>query len=110
MTKRVAITGSSGLIGGALRRHLAERGDSVVRLVRHRVAGPDEVEWDPQRGRLDDSALDGIDAVVNLAGVGIGDRRWNPEHKRQVERSRTDATGTLVQALVALLERSGQRV
>src|SRR4051812_464765 len=100
MTKRVAVTGSSGLIGGALRRHLAERGDEVVRLVRHAPTAPDEAEWDPARGRIDEAVLDGVDAVVNLAGVGIGDRRWSAEHKRDVERSRSDATGTVVQALL----------
>ncbi len=110
MTKRVAVTGSSGLIGGALRRALTERGDEVVRLVRHSPSAPDEIEWDPARGRLDEAALDGVDAVVNLAGVGIGDRRWNAEHKREVERSRTDATGTVVQALVAHLQRTGESI
>ncbi|WP_020145423.1 TIGR01777 family oxidoreductase [Terracoccus sp. 273MFTsu3.1] len=110
MTKRVAVTGSSGLIGGALRRALAERGDEVVRLVRHAPSAPDEVQWDPSRGRLADGALDGVDAVVNLAGVGIGDRRWNAEHKREVERSRTDATGTVAQALVAHRDRTGETV
>jgi uncharacterized protein (TIGR01777 family) len=110
MTKRVAITGSSGLIGGALRRHLTERGDTVVRIVRRTATGPDELEWDPARGRLDVDAFDGLDAVVNLAGAGIGDRRWNAERKRQVERTRTDATGTVAQALVAHLERTRQRV
>ena len=108
MTKRVAVTGSSGLIGGALRRALAERGDEVIRLVRHSPAAPDEVQWDPARGRLDQGTLDGVDAVVNLAGVGIGDRRWNAEHKREVERSRTDATGTVAQALVAHRDRTGE--
>lgn len=101
MTKRVAITGSSGLIGGALRRSLLERGDTVVRLVRRRPSSADELQWDPATGRLDPSSLEGVDAVVNLAGVGIGDRRWNDEHKRAVERSRTDATGTVAKALVA---------
>jgi len=110
LTKRVAVTGSSGLIGGALRRALTERGDEVVRLVRHSPSAPDEIEWDPARGRLDEAALDGVDAVVNLAGVGIGDRRWNAEHKREVERSRTDATGTVVQALVAHLQRTGESI
>jgi len=110
MTKRVAITGSSGLIGGALRRHLVGRGDSVVRLVRHEPAGADEVRWDPRRGRVDDAALEGVDAVVNLAGVGIGDRRWNSEHKREVERTRTDATGTVAQSLVRHRERTGRSV
>jgi uncharacterized protein (TIGR01777 family) len=110
MTKRVAVTGSSGLIGGALRRALAERGDEVVRLVRHATSAADEVQWDPSRGRIDERALDGVDAVVNLAGVGIGDRRWNPEHKREVERSRTDATGTVAQALVAHRDRTGEAI
>ncbi|NUO33630.1 MAG: TIGR01777 family protein [Dermatophilaceae bacterium] len=110
MTRRVAVTGSSGLIGGALRRHLEARGDEVVRLVRRPPRAPEEVEWDPAAGRLDDTALDGIDAVVNLAGVGIGDRRWNAEHKRDVERSRTDATGTIARALVAHQERTGRAI
>ncbi|WP_323098737.1 TIGR01777 family oxidoreductase [Intrasporangium sp. YIM S08009] len=99
MTKRVAITGSSGLIGGALRRHLEARGDEVVRLVRRDPSGPGEVRWDPSRGELDPVALEGVDAVVNLAGVGIGDKRWDAAYKREVERSRTDATGTVAQAL-----------
>lgn len=59
MTKRVAVTGSSGLIGGALRRALAERGDDVVRLVRHAPSAPDEVEWDPSRGRLEEGRSTG---------------------------------------------------
>src|SRR3954451_23842752 len=108
MTKRVAVTGSSGLIGGALRRHLGERGDEVVRLVRHGPTAPDEVEWDPTRGRIGEGVLDGVDAVVNLAGVGIGDRRWSAEHKREVERSRTDAPGTVAAALVARRNRPGE--
>lgn len=110
MTRRVAVTGSSGLIGGALRRHLEARGDEVVRLVRRPPTAPDEVEWNPAAGRLDETALDGLDAVVNLAGVGIGDRRWNVEHKRDVERSRTDATGTIARALVAHQERTGRSI
>jgi uncharacterized protein (TIGR01777 family) len=108
MSKRVAITGSSVLIGDALRRHLTDRGDSVLRVVRRDASTPDEVAWAPQWGRLDESALDGVDVVVNLAGVGIGDRRWTPEHKREVERSRTDATATIAHALVAHRARTGR--
>lgn len=110
MGKRVAVTGSSGLIGGALRRHLSDRGDTVLRIVRRAPEGPDEIRWDPSRAELDPSALEGVDAVVNLAGVGIGDKRWNAEHKREVERSRTDATGTVAQALVQVAEQSGRRI
>jgi NAD dependent epimerase/dehydratase family enzyme len=73
MGKRVAVTGSSGLIGGALRRHLTDRGDTVLRIVRRAPQGSDEVQWDPSRGQLDAAALEDVDAVVNLAGVGIGD-------------------------------------
>jgi uncharacterized protein (TIGR01777 family) len=110
MVKRVAVTGSSGLIGGALRRHLTERGDSVLRLVRRAPQGPDELRWDPSRGELDESVLSEVDAVVNLAGVGIGDKRWNAEHKREVERSRTDATATVAQALVRVNEQTGRSI
>jgi uncharacterized protein (TIGR01777 family) len=105
MTKRVAITGSSGLIGGALRRRLEARGDEVVRLVRRDPSGPGEVRWDPAHGDLDPAALEGVDAVVNLAGVGIGDKRWDAAHKRAVERSRTDATWTVAQALAQVRAR-----
>ncbi len=110
MTKRVAITGSSGLIGGALRRELTDRGDSVLRVVRRDPSGPDEVRWDPERGHLDESAFEGVDAIVNLAGVGIGDRRWTSEHKRDVERSRTSATSTVARAAVAHHARTGRTI
>ncbi|MGO4598847.1 TIGR01777 family oxidoreductase [Terrabacter sp. 2RAF25] len=110
MTRRVAVTGSSGLIGGALRRHLEARGDEVLRLMRRPPNGPGEVEWDPPNGRLDEASLEGVDAVVNLAGVGIGDRRWNDEHKRAIGQSRTDATGTVARALVAHRERTGRSI
>ena len=110
MVKRVAVTGSSGLIGGALRRHLTQRGDTVLRVVRREPQGPDELQWDPSRGELDPAALVDVDAVVNLAGVGIGDKRWDAEHKREVERSRTDATGTVAQALVQVKEQTGRSI
>lgn len=110
MAKRVAVTGSNGLIGGALCRHLTERGDSVVRLVRRVPSAPDEKQWDPAAGTLDPSVLEGVDAVVNLAGAGIGDKRWTDEHKRQVERSRTDATGTVAKALARHHDLTGRRI
>lgn len=110
MTKRVAITGSSGLIGSALRRALTDRGDRVVRVVRRAPSSPDEVEWDPSAGTIDATALDDVDAVVNLAGVGIGDERWDDEHKHAVEQSRLDATWTISRALVDVHERTGRKV
>ena len=110
MGKRVAVTGSSGLIGGALCRHLTERGDTVLRVVRREPTMPDEVRWDPSRGELDPAAVQDVDAVVNLAGVGIGDKRWNAEHKREVERSRTDATGTVARALASVKKQTGREI
>lgn len=110
MTKRVAIAGSSGLIGGALRRHLRVRGDEVVRLVRRPARAPDEVTWDPAIGHLPQAELEQVDAVVNLAGVGIGDRRWSTAHKHAVEQSRLDATGTIARGLATVHERTGRRI
>lgn len=110
MTKRVAIAGASGLIGGALGRHLAERGDDVVQLVRRQPDRSDEAPWDPQSGRLDPTVLAGVDAIVNLAGVGIGDKRWSADYKRLVLSSRLDATRTIVRAIAAERHRSGRNV
>ncbi|YAL84417.1 TIGR01777 family oxidoreductase [Dermacoccaceae bacterium W4C1] len=99
MTQRVAITGSSGLIGGALSSFLTERGDTVLRLVRREPSDPLEVRWDPAAGELDPAALEGVDAVVNLAGAGIGDKRWSDEYKQTLLRSRVDSTTTIATAL-----------
>jgi uncharacterized protein (TIGR01777 family) len=101
---RVAVSGSSGLIGTALCRALVGRGDEVVRLVR-RPPGPGEAAWDPAAGRVDEGALAGTDAVVNLAGAGIGDRRWTPGRRRELVASRVDATSVLARALAAAGER-----
>jgi uncharacterized protein (TIGR01777 family) len=110
MTKRVAIAGSSGLVGGALRRHLLDRGDEVVRLVRGRPQAPDERSWTPAAGDLPLPALDGVDAVVNLAGAGIGDRRWNRHHKWVIESSRVEATRTIAHALAKIATRTDRQV
>jgi uncharacterized protein len=99
---RVAITGASGLIGTALVDHLTSGGHDVVRLVRRPARGADEVSWDPVNGVLDPGALDGVDAAVNLAGAGVGDRRWTPAYKQLIRSSRLDATRTLVTALSAM--------
>lgn len=98
---RIAVTGSSGLIGTALVEALRERGDEVVRLVRAAPRGPGEVRWDPSSRHLDPAVLDGVDGVVNLAGAGVGDRRWSPSWKREVLTSRTDATHAVATAVAA---------
>ncbi|MCT9930061.1 TIGR01777 family oxidoreductase [Planotetraspora sp. A-T 1434] len=98
----IVVTGSSGLLGSALVRALRADGDQVLRLVRREPAGPDEAFWDPARGVLDPAVLEGVDAVVHLAGAGIGDRRWTESYKRELVDSRVNSTRTLAEALAAL--------
>ena len=95
----VALTGSSGLIGSALVDALRERGDGVLRLVRRPARSSDEVQWDPSSRYLDPVVLDGVDAVVNLAGAGVGDHRWTPSYKREILTSRTDSTHAVATAI-----------
>ena len=99
---RVLVSGSSGLIGSALVTRLRAEGHDVVRLVRRAPQGPDEVRWDPTAGTLDAADLQGIDAAVHLAGEGIGEKRWSPEQKQKIRRSRIDGTRLLAEALAAL--------
>ena len=97
--QRVAIAGSSGLIGSALSSALRQRGDKVVALVRRPPEGEHERQWDPDAGDLDPAHLADIDVVVNLAGAGVGDKRWTPEYKREVLTSRTTTTGLIARRL-----------
>lgn len=97
----VAITGSSGLIGTALTKALTDGGHRVARVVRHQPSGPDEIGWDIGAGRLEPEALRGVDAVVHLAGEGIGERRWTPEQKRRIRDSRTEGTRLIAEAIAA---------
>ena len=101
---KVAIVGSNGLIGRALGRALVDRGDSVVALSRggsSGIAGALDMRWDPAEGPPPAAALEGGDAVVNLAGVPIGGRRWTAERKREIRESRTLTTRALVDAMTA---------
>lgn len=98
---RVVLTGSSGLIGRALAEALERRGDEVVRLVRREPRHPGEHRWDPRGGALDAEALLGADAVVHLAGAGIGDRRWTAARKAEIRDSRLLGTALLAQAIAA---------
>ncbi|MEU9879589.1 TIGR01777 family oxidoreductase [Streptomyces phaeochromogenes] len=101
-TSRIAVAGASGLIGSALVRSLTADGHEVVRLVRRTPRAKDEVEWDPERQYVDAAGLVGCDAVVNLAGAGIGDRRWTDEYKRKIRDSRLLGTAALAEAVASL--------
>ena len=102
-TMRVVVTGSSGPIGNALCSHLASSGHHVVRVVRRRVRpGEIALAWDPEAGTIDCRGLEGADAVVHLAGAGVGDGRWTESRKRVLVESRTRSTALLAGALAGL--------
>ncbi len=95
----IAVTGASGLIGSALVPALRAEGHQVLRLVRGQASAPDERRWDPIAGRLDPADLEGVAAVVHLAGAGVGDHRWTPTYRRTLIDSRVQGTGTVARAL-----------
>lgn len=99
---RIAVSGASGLIGSALVRSLRADGHEVVRLVRRPARTGDEVEWDPGRAYVDVAGLVGCDAVVHLAGAGVGDHRWTPEYKREIRDSRVRGTTAVAEAVASL--------
>lgn len=95
------MTGSSGLVGTALRESMTDA--TVVRLVRSRgAAGGNDVFWDPLGGAIDAEHLEGIDAVVHLAGENIASGRWTTARKAMIRDSRVKGTETLSKALAAL--------
>jgi uncharacterized protein (TIGR01777 family) len=97
--QRIAITGASGLIGSALVGHLKSEGHTVQRLVRRATVSPDEIQWDPKTGYLDIEALRGVDAVIHLAGAGVGDKRWTKRYKSEILNSRLLGTTAIANAV-----------
>lgn len=102
---RVAITGSSGLVGGALVPFLTAGGHEVLRLVRRAPRAKGEVRWDPDGGALDAAALEGLDAVVHLAGANIAEGRWTEARKARLRSSRLAPTRLLAETLARLKRR-----
>ena len=100
--QRIAISGSSGLIGTALVGHLKSEGHTVQRLVRRAPVAPDEVQWDPKSGFVDLAPLAGVDAIIHLAGVGVGDKRWSKKYKSEILNSRLLGTTTIAKAVAEL--------
>src|SRR5512139_2357552 len=95
----VVVAGSSGLVGNALVAELSSAGHDVLRLVRRTPADAAERQWDPPAGHIAEGALDGVDAVVNLCGAGVGDRRWSHARKQVLFDSRTEPTEVLAGAV-----------
>ena len=99
VAQRIAVTGASGLIGSALVGYLKSEGHTVQRLVRRATVAPDEIRWDPKTGYVDIDALRGVDAVIHLAGVGVGDKRWTKRFKSEILNSRLLGTTTIANAV-----------
>jgi hypothetical protein len=95
---RVGVTGSTGLIGSALFDHLTGAGYEVVPFVRAEQPVGDGIAWQPGAD-LDPGALNGIDAVVHLAGAGVADKRWTAAYKQLIRSSRVDGTTTIARAM-----------
>ncbi len=112
---KIAMTGSSGLIGSALTSHLRQSGHEVLRLVRRPPAAGDEIQWNPHSAASVGSgqrnaesampALEGVDAVVNLAGAPIASGRWTAARKQEIRVSRVDGTQALAAILAGLRQR-----
>lgn len=96
---KIGITGASGLIGKHLCRELEREGCEVVRFTRRRISDQAPVVWDPGSGPLDPEHLNGLDAVVHLAGEPIARRRWSRRQKQLIRDSRVNGTRNLVESL-----------
>lgn len=97
--KRIAVTGSSGLIGSALVGHLKEQGYEVQRLVRRKATTTEEISWDPAAGTIDLDALEGVYGVIHLAGAGVGDKRWTKSYRATILNSRLLGTTAIAHAV-----------
>jgi uncharacterized protein (TIGR01777 family) len=100
--RRIALSGASGLVGRNLALFLTSGGHEVARLVRDKARAGTEIPWDPVRGEIDAAALEGVDAVVHLAGANIAQGRWTPERKREILESRVRGTQLLCEALARM--------
>ncbi|MFC8618855.1 TIGR01777 family oxidoreductase [Micromonospora purpureochromogenes] len=99
---RILTAGASGFLGTRLVDRLTADGHQVTRLVRRPPRTPDERQWNPSAAQLDPAVVAAADAVVNLAGAGVGDKRWNDDYRGLIRSSRVDTTTTLAIAIAGL--------
>jgi uncharacterized protein (TIGR01777 family) len=100
----VAITGGTGMLGTNLRAFLTAGGHTVIQMVR-RPRSDDDLRWDPASGKIDGEGLEGVDAVVHLAGENIAGARWTPSVKQRIRESRVRGTRLLAETLARLKRR-----
>ena len=99
---KVLVTGTSGLIGSALTPRLTAAGHTVITAVRRPSTSPTVLSWDPIAGTIDSHKLEGVDAIIHLAGAGIGDKRWTPEYKQEILDSRVKGTRLIAEAIASM--------
>lgn len=99
--RRIAIAGVRGFLGSALAERLRARGDTVLGMGRRQSGTSVDIEWDPASGRLDPAALDGVDAVANLAGANLG-QRWTASVRREIVESRVASTRLLAETMARM--------
>ena len=100
--KRIAISGASGLIGTALCGQLRNDGHTVLRFVRRESKSTDEIRWDPKTGDVELSKLEGVNAVIHLAGAGVGEKRWTSKYRAEILNSRLLGTTAIAQAVATV--------
>ncbi len=100
--QRIAITGASGLIGSALFGLLKSEGHTVQKLVRRPVISPEEVFWNPDSGEVDLAPLEGVNAIIHLAGAGVSDKRWTNKYRATILNSRLLGTTAIANAVASL--------
>lgn len=99
---KVLVTGSTGLVGKKIVSGLKDAGHQVVKLVRGETRGSDEFTWDPEGGKIDARAFEGVDSVIHLAGEGIATKRWSAEQKAKIKDSRVKGTLLISNTIAAL--------
>ncbi|MEU7921218.1 TIGR01777 family oxidoreductase [Micromonospora zamorensis] len=107
---RILLAGASGFLGTRLADRLTTDGHQITRLVRRPPRDPQERRWDPAAGQLDPAVVADADAVINLAGAGVGDKRWNDDYRRLIRTSRVDSTTTLAVTIAGLATADRPRV
>jgi uncharacterized protein len=107
---KIAVSGASGLIGGALLPALRADGHEVLTLVRRTPRTADEHRWDPQHRRIDPAVLADVDAVISLGGTPIRPRPFTAAYRERLLRSRLDATTTISEALAMVADPSRARI
>ncbi|GAA4209067.1 TIGR01777 family oxidoreductase [Pedobacter jeongneungensis] len=99
MAKKILITGATGLVGTELKKHLLSKGYAVNTLSRKKNEDPNSFVWDVYKGTIDDNCLNGVDAVIHLAGEPVADKKWTDERKKQIIDSRVKSTELLFKTI-----------